>query len=327
MIFKEYSMIFPLKLIWKKLTKNNTVNIYQSYEFNELFFKYRITSLSNICKGNICCRFVVCFENGEAKCIAPLAIDKKPEKTIRLLGHGTNAGYLDYIYEDPEYAKKVHSYIEDKFKDYSFDYIFVDEASPLVDIMNIVGSFNNYAIKIKGYEDYFDSLSKSTRQNIRTAYNRMNTDGLKFETLKFDSYKELGEKNLEKINDLYHKRKADWLNLETIDKITIMKALKRDVIYEGVRKLDNPIIVILNINSEMAAFFIGFSYENGVCIPRLAINTNFRRYSPGMILINEYLKTIQNENEYIFDLCRGDEKYKSSLGGERTLTYRLNKKR
>ena len=326
MIFKEYSMIFPLKSIWKNLTKNNTVNIYQTYEFNELFFKYRITSLSNIRNRNTCCRFVVCFDEGEAKCIAPLAIDKKPERTIRLLGHGTNAGYLDYVYEDPKYARDVHSYIEDKYKDCSFDYIFVEGESPLVDMMDVTETFNNYAIRIRGYDNYFTSLSKNTRQNIRTAYNRMNTDGKEFEMLKFDSYKDLGDTYLEKINDLYHKRKADWLELDKINKKTKRKVLKRDVVYEGVRKLNNPIVAILKINSEIAAFFIGFSYEHGVCIPRLAINTDFGRYSPGMILINEYLKLIPTENEYVFDLCRGDEKYKSSLGGERTTTYRLIKK-
>ena len=40
--------------------------------------------------------------------------------------------------------------------------------------------------------------------------------------------------------------------------------------------------------------------------------------------MNEYLKKIRNSERYVFDLCRGDEKYKSSLGGEKSITYRLS---
>ena len=95
MEFKEFSCIYSLRKIWKELVDESSNNIYQSYEFNVLYYKYRITSISNIKKKNTKCRFIVAYENGEAKCIAPLAIDKFPEKTIRLLGHGTNAGYLE----------------------------------------------------------------------------------------------------------------------------------------------------------------------------------------------------------------------------------------
>ena len=53
--------------------------------------------------------------------------------------------------------------------------------------------------------------------------------------------------------------------------------------------------------------------------------TGYPNY-PGMILINEYLKSLPCNQEYIFDLCRGDEKYKSSLGGVKSMTYRLTKR-
>jgi len=325
MEIKEYSCIYPLKRIWKELTANDSVNIYQSYEFNVLYYHYRKSSLSNIRINNTKCKFIVAYENGKAKCIAPLILDQHPEKCIRLLGHGTNAGYLNYIYQESKYVKELHKYIEMKYKEYKFDYIFVKENSPLVDVLKSVDTFNNYAIQLEDYETYFGSLSKSTRQNIRTAYNRMKTDGMTYELEVFNSFQDLGEHKLKELNRLYHKRKADWNNGIAIDERTQKKFLKRDVIYMGVRKLDNPVVAMLLINSKIAAFFIGFSFENGVCIPRLAIDTNFGRYSPGMVLINEYLKILPYEYKYTFDLCRGDEKYKSFLGGKKSITCRLEK--
>lgn len=325
MIFKEYRTIYPLKYIWKAITSTNSTAIYQSFEFNVLYYQYRVTSVSNIRKGNTACRFIVGYENGDPKCIAPLAIDKSPKKTIRLLGHGTNAGYLDYIYEDPKSVNKLHNYVVEKYSDFDIDFIFVSENSPLYGLLNVSDTFNNYAIHFNGYETYFNSLSKSTKQNIRTAYNRMKTDEKEYVLSIYTSYEQLGKMCLTEINQLYHKRKADWIDGQPIDKKTQNKVLRRDVIYQGVRKLDNPVIAVLRIDSVIAAFFIGFSYDNGVCIPRLAIDIEYGRYSPGVVLINEFLKTLPDNAPYIFDLCRGDEKYKSSLGGEKSLTYRLSK--
>lgn len=324
MIFKEYWSIYPIKKEWEILINKNTDKIYQTYSFNALYYQYRITSLSNIRSHNTKCRFVVGYKDGEIKCIAPLAIDKSPQKTLRLLGHGTNAGYLDYIYQDPECAVELHNYIKNKYSDCTFDYIFVPEKSPLVQLMNVEDTFNNYAISLNCYEEYFNALSKSTRQNVRTAYNRINKDGFQYQLEIYNSYSELTEEKLNVLNKLYHKRKADWVDGEILSEKTQNKVLKRDVIYNGVRKLDNTIVALLKIDSKVAAFFIGFTYKNGICIPRLAIDIEFGRYSPGMILINEYLKKIRNSERYVFDLCRGDEKYKSSLGGEKSITYRLS---
>lgn len=325
MIFKEYKYLYQVKKFWNKLLNVESKNIYQQYEFNKLFYGYRKTSLSNIKRRNTKCTFIVGIENDEVLCIAPLTIDETPEKTVRLLGHGTNAGYLDYIYLEPNCVEALHNYVRKKYVGYKFDYIFVPEKSPLVKLMRVNDTFNNYAIYISKYEEYFNSLSKSTRQNIRTAYNRMKTDSQSFSLDVYDSYERIGREQLRNINELYHKRKADWNDGVVASEFSQNLFLKRDVVFKGVRLLKNPVVAVLSINNKIAAFFIGFSYPDGLCIPRLAIDTDYGRYSPGMILINEYLKKSSGltDTEFTFDLCRGDEKYKSSLGGEKSITYRL----
>lgn len=73
-------------------------------------------------------------------------------------------------------------------------------------------------------------------------------------------------------------------------------------------------LFILRINEEMAAFYYGTSDNNG-CLHfvRVAVNDNFARYSPGIILGNEIIKMFNGECK-IFDFTRGREEYKSKLG-------------
>lgn len=323
MIFREYRWIWQVKKYWIQLEEENSKNIYQTYAFNALAYIYRRTSLSNIKRRNLSCRFIVGLENNKPVCIAPLIIDTDEDGVIRLLGHGTNVGYLDYIYRDSIYVQPMHKYVIDRFSKYKLDYIFVKEQSPLVEVMTKVESFNNYMITTSGYEDYFSNLSKSTRQNIRTAYNRLNKDGKNFEFKKYTGNDDISKEILRKINCVYQKRKLDWNNSTNISDLEKKVFLYRDVIYRGTKKIKNSEIVVLYIENDIAAFMIDFKYKNGICIPRLAIDTNYSRYSPGVILINEYLKNVSEIEDFQFDLCRGDEKYKSSLGGICSLTYRL----
>ena len=62
-------------------------------------------------------------------------------------------------------------------------------------------------------------------------------------------------------------------------------------------------------------------YKDRIVIPRLSISTEFRKYSPGYVMLCECMKYL-SENTGIrhIDLCRGTEKYKSDLGGREYLT-------
>lgn len=323
MRFRIFNTIWRVKKAWRQIIPDGEINTYQTYEFNKLCFQYRITSISNIKRKNIKCKFVVAFENNKPVCIAPLVIDDFPEKYIRLLGHGTNAGYLDFIYRDERYVVDVLEYCKRRFQEYKFDFIFVKESSPLFNSMNSVEEFNNYTIYIRDYDTYLSSLSKSTRQNIRTAYNRLNKDELTYDFTIHDNNK-IANAELKDINELYHKRKSEWTGEKELSTRRKKIFLSRDVIFRGIKKMDSSCVAVLKIDNKNAAFFVGFKFEGGIYIPRLAINSDFSRYSPGIILINEFLRIrLIDQKGYIFDLCRGDEKYKSTLGGSVSTTHRL----
>lgn len=72
---------------------------------------------------------------------------------------------------------------------------------------------------------------------------------------------------------------------------------------------------VLYINNRIAAFFDSISAGKTIIIPRLAISDEFNRYSPGMILINESVKSLIDERISVVDLTHGTEQYKLSMGG------------
>lgn len=324
MIVKFFSNIYQVKKYWLKIIQNSDIRFYQTYDFNKLCFEYRVTSISNIKKGNIKTSFAVAFKNNVPICIAPLIIDLKPYPTVGLLGTGSNAAKLDFIYNSKTQKSDIielFNICRKKYFDKKFSFIFVDEKSPLTECLEPTETFENYAIKIETYDDYFQSLSKSTRQNIRTAYNRMNKDNLKYALTRYD-FNSLGiEEVIKECNIIYQKRRLIWENKsEMPPKKVINKVRKRDIVYKTMRLCPAAVIYTLLINNKIAAFFMGYEYRDIIYIPRLAINDEFSKYSPGFIIINEYLKAV-NKVDYIFDLGRGEESYKTKLKGELSRTF------
>ena len=326
MQFKVYTRIRRIKSLWESIIPNDDKRVYQSYRFNKLCEKYRKTSISGLKEKNTKCLYVVGFVDNKAVCIAPLCVDESPEKTIHVLGHGTNAGYLDFIYNEPVFVKDVLNYVERTYSDYSIDFTFIKESSPLISLLKTCEHFSNYCICIKTYDIWFARLSKNTRQNIRTAYNRLQSDKHIFELCKYNRKSHHISFILSQCNNVYQRRKLDWQGIGgNVNKKNSLIFLLRDVIYRGLMKFQESELVVLKIDEDIAGFFIGFKFQHGVYIPRLAIDTRYSRYSPGIIMINEYLKDISIEGLFYFDLCRGDESYKSKLGGECSSSFRLTK--
>lgn len=329
MKIKFFSSIYRVKRYWLSIISDDDVRFYRTYRFNKICFEYRITSLSNIKKGNVKTCFAVAFKNESPICIAPLIIDTKPYPTVGLLGTGSNVENLDFIYNENADASEISELFEvcrKRFNDKKFLFYFVDEKSPVKNCLNPIKSYENYAIKIEDYERYFNSLSKSTRQNIRTAYNRVKNDTFSLELSRYDYRSDNLENIIKKCNLLYQKRRLIWKNENQLPpQHTIKRIRKRDIVYKTMRLCPSAVIYTLSINNETAAFFMGYEYERIIYIPRLAINNDYQKYSPGFLIINEYLKSI-NKSNFVFDLGRGDESYKTKLMGNMRMSFLMEDK-
>lgn len=326
MHFESHKDITKIKDQWIKLQPED--GFYQSYEFNLLCYRYRIFSITGRLTNSTECDFVVGIENGEPVCIAPLVIDQgEEEKVVHFLGHGTNAGMLNFIYKEERFVGEMYEYCVKKYEKFKLQFIFVSENSPLKKYMDVEKVFENYAINVSEYDVYFSSLSKSTRQNIRTAYNRVNSDAILFEVKEYDcSYKKLNSL-IRDVNVVYQKRRNTWNGSKK--KNNILKSLiieKRDVVFQSLRKLSNARMYVLYLAGEIACFLICYEQGKRMLIPRLAINEDYARYSPGYMLINEIIK-MKAMPGFVFDLGRGEESYKKKLNGDVSYTYTLiNKK-
>ena len=91
--------------------------------------------------------------------------------------------------------------------------------------------------------------------------------------------------------------------------------------FETIQKTDFT-LAVLKINQEIAAYFFGFKIEKNIEINRVVINDDFKFFSPGLLLFNEYIKKEIPQLEGI-DLTVGDEKYKFDLGGKPHIIYNL----
>lgn len=121
--------------------------------------------------------FVVCHDEVKARAIVPLL---KISGKYRLFGDVNGFNESGLLYDDREVLTDVFSLLRNRFG--VVEFMKIDERSPVSDYKGVSAkASSNVAISFgNDFDDYFKGLSKSVRQNIRTAYNRLNTDGLSF---------------------------------------------------------------------------------------------------------------------------------------------------
>lgn len=172
------------------------------------------------------------------------------------------------------------------------------------------------------YDSHIATLSKSVRQNIRTAYNRMTKNDATYEFKFFVGGANIPDEVKKETHAIYNKRQFSEYRYS--DKITLFSLLsKLQVKYLrhdnfSLYRNSNAVQSVLFINGKIAAMFAGVLNKVGdrVVIPRLAIYMEYSFYSPGYVLLCETMKhVIPNTSIRNIDLCRGTEKYKTDMGG------------
>ncbi len=173
------------------------------------------------------------------------------------------------------------------------------------------------------YESHIKNLSKSVRQNIRTAYNRMQKDGIDFDFRFYIGSKNIPTSAKKDSKRCYLKRQLEYTHsfCTKVKHFIGLNWLRHDNF--SLFKNENSVNATLYLNGRIAACFMGAlnDTKDRVVVPRLAFSTEFRKYSPGYVLLCECMKNVlANTDIRHIDLCRGTEKYKSDLGGSKYLT-------
>lgn len=264
--------------------------------------------------------FAIYTEDDKPKAIIPLL--KFLNGSYKLFGNVNGFNECGCVYTDIQSLK--NSIVLLKSQIGSFGLARIDERSPLATFApDNCKTTANVAISLgDSFDEYFKSLSSSVRQNVRTAYNRLSKDGYMFDCKAF-----IGGGNhlpVTEIIDLYCNRHQGRYGVST-------SSLKRwflkhqNFATRFYRYSPNALSFYLTIDGRPAAFLSGLFTKERLIVPRLSINEEFRRYSPGMILVCETIKYLINSTSIrILDLNQGEEEYKYKLGGQLHLSYRFN---
>ncbi|MBR2391785.1 MAG: GNAT family N-acetyltransferase [Clostridia bacterium] len=318
--YKKFTNIGDVEKDWLELQKNNEqLDAMAEFEFVKTFFSGITNKLKSLLKKGSRNVFVEVFKNDKPILIFPAVIGDEivsaytldyydvvsaknlsKEDFLQALEFVANEEQKDIVLKKLKAGKNAHAKLDG-----------------LVEFENLAN-----CVKIsytESYDDYYQSMSKNARQNLRTAYNRIATDGLKFE---FEFFMGKTEKKLaKKLKNIYLNRRANkYKNMNFLKKL-IYK------IDEPISKvcfgLENSFSAVVKLDSKPVAFMAGVVKNGEAVVPRLAIDDRFARYSTGVILINETIKKFIEQKVFVLDLATGEEKYKFQMGGELHTNYQI----
>ncbi len=322
----EHKRICNIKLLWEKLYENNPMlSWFQSYAWNE--------SLEKKFYAGRKIRYRKCtlvYEVMDESLIAPIVIDKA-NHTVEFLGERESSDYLSLIFDADIQADKLTKYLlllQEKYAGYRIKFSRINQKSILCDVLKNAGFSCEerecvYVDTNTETESFYDSLSKSTRQNYRTAVNRMKKDGHTCEV--YHSCDKLTEEKLEKFLGIYQSRRkyCDEVGIKSKLIGNLRRIVKKligetdmDVLSDYGTK-EKVFFAEISIDGETAAFCIG-NYNNDarvISVARVATEEKFYHYSPGVVMLVDTIQSVRDHVRF-FDLTRGTEDYKFKLGGK-----------
>lgn len=273
-------------------------------------------------------------ENTGNECIIPVLVNKKQ----KILANYSQFGPIDYYdiicgKSDKDFLGGCLELLFEHFSGYSMHFENVNEHSVLFGLLDGFERITAPCVRIEfgssSYEDYFGGLSKHQRQNIRTAYNRLQKTGLSYATVKYDAANTIPRDVENKCAKIYEGRCAMKNGKKTgvLGKIVAVKERLTNLVNLLVREKGNAVFVFF-VENEPTAYLVCFydAHRPVVYVPRLSANIDYLKYDPGILLLNEAIKILLAEGISVVDLTRGDEPYKFSMGGTVVNNYTFRKK-
>lgn len=334
-----------LREAWTQLESGRDMTAFQSFEWftlvNEHFAGERLSR--SVTRAAY---YLVTDAVGEPVLIAPLRIHLVPlskghARGIHLLGRNGYSDYLNLVYReyDPSAAALVVRRASADFgiRDFFMDRLLADTAS----FHWLAGQpgarvVEHEAVQVSlpwSSQEYQAMLSKSTRQNIRTAWNRSRTDGVEMTVRWGDP--SIGAAEAAALADLKQEREDSRRR-----RSRGVRGLASDVLRtayfgvlfsrynearEAMTRQTNPWFLRVSSGEELCAFAFGVADRFGghrvLRVLQVGIDERFARYSPGLIGLHEFISqevAKGRPNFDVVDFTRGGERYKYDLGGSRT---------
>ena len=345
--FSRHACIRDIKRQWKLLdaaAENNGVGYinytyYQTYEWNEFLYDHITRGLGGLTTA-------MCYDlvtvDSEPFAVIPLAVTRLSGKAR--IPSCRVAGVLNmvcpYVGECGDgIVEAIAGHIRSAYKGMKLSLADVPCRAPFARVMESVGdnvrertSYHVPLAQFATHGEYVASLPKNIYKNIRKAYNHLKTDGRSMELRVFSHGNMPSDGYMRQLWRLYLTRKMAWrgrrINALEKLKISAKSLFETRVGCAGasLRRLVAAQLYVLEIDRVPAAFMIVYRHRRHLLMPKLAIDTAFSRYSPGILLILEASRKWMEEGVADFDMCRGDERYKKEMGGINEPLCRIDKR-
>ena len=318
MLTLKMAPYFPYKSYPEEMSEE--MSIFQSAEMERCFFT---NSLADAVPKHMRPRTISVLDNNNPVLIVPALVSSS---NMELAGHANGMCELSPIYFKGS-EKNLKRYLKSFFDASGYsEYLFtrirastslsctLDEGIAGYDI-SVTSKENVFIDFSSGHDAWFQSLSKNVRQNLRTAYNRLEKDGEDIR-IEVSHGGQISHSLMNRLIDIYIKRHNDRYEVKTSTlKSVYLRYL--DFSTRALIKTPRAFHIYIYISDRIAGFCSGYIDHDSFVVPRLSIDNDFSRYSPGYLLINEAIKWFgANSNSiHIMDLSEGAEKYKLDLGG------------
>ncbi len=331
----EYKKIVQVRTEWEMLFLLHNTSYCQSYNF--------MSYIERFCQENVFkklfwgkLRYIRIKRNNECLLIAPFLL--RGQKAY-LLGEKAPVDYFGFVYANNsiESLEILLRYLKFKYRIKHINFgllpvsqtrimdLFYALSTEKYHIETSVGQNAALEYSFKSFDEYFKSLSKSVRQNYRTAINRSKTDGIEFS---FEFYSEIPNSVIKRflidhknrLNSRYSNGRPKIIEtlLSPYRNIIYGKWRRDQPIYWSMKENKDHILCVAYLNKKPAAYFYGLISESlgkrRINFLRACVNVEeFGKYSPGIVLGIELIKHFGN-NFDIYDFTIGNEQYKYQLG-------------
>lgn len=321
---------------WKALEIGEEMTLFQSYEWYVMLLKHYIPEDTNHFESV----YALVETDGQPCMIAPLWIIKRSfrilnRKGVYLIGRFSFSDYLNFIYQSFDPAAFDYL-LKDLHKRYGIKNVCFEDLRESTSIyQHIVTShtiienkeFPCVSLQLPpSVEEYHKMLSKNSRQNLRTASNRLQKDG---KTLIFnDDDQQVDRQECMKLREAKLSVKYADFSLFWKYKYRIINRLRYTFPFFTpiTHYTKSKVMTAYDEEGKLRAFF-NYGYDpddKAIRIMAAGTDLDFARYSPGMLLMHQFiLKSIQEGKLQVIDFTRGDEKYKFALGGELCLNHSI----
>ncbi len=176
------------------------------------------------------------------------------------------------------------------------------------------------------YDMYFQQLTKNSKSNMKKAYNRYRNSGIKMD-LEVFSGPITDSELLEKIFKVNTKRSEEWMHKHRTSNIAkYIKNRYFSVTAWSMQKMEEHYTFCFFLDGKLAAFMTGYltNYKE-ITFPMISMNSEYAKLSPGKVMISESVKYLQENTDIrVLDVSRGDEMYKTEMGGHSHFNYKFS---